>query len=287
MFEVRVTAVLTALSLLAAGEIPEDAAVFAKDSKWETVADGFAIVEGIADAGEGSIYLTDVPNSELIRLFPDGRREILDRATSKANGLAIGPDGRLYAACMNAPELLRRDLKSGESTRLPLPGPANDLAIDADGRIFCTCGATNSVYRHDPDSGKSFKVAEMPNPNGIALSHDRSELLVAEFSGDTVRAYPLQKDGTLGKPRAAFRAKVPADGKGLLDGMLPLADGRLLIATALGLQILSPGEGAVVLPNPTPHRANYVRLITGADGRRWIYAAHVKSVLRRESVLEK
>ena len=95
--------------------------------------------------------------------------------------------------------------------------------------------------------------------------------------------HPVQRP--LGRARAGFKAKVPDDGKGLLDGMTRLSDGRLLVGTALGLQILSPDGTSELLPNPTDQRANYVRIITDASGQRWIYAAHVKSVLRRRTSL--
>jgi len=100
-----------------------------------------------------------------------------------------------------------------------------------------------------------------------------------------VLAFPILPDEKLGPSRPAFKAKVPPNGKGLLDGMTPLPDGRLLVATALGLQILATDADPILIPNPTSHRANYVRLITSPDGQRWIYAAHEKSVIRRKTSL--
>ena len=101
-----------------------------------------------------------------------------------------------------------------------------------------------------------------------------------------MRAFPILADGALGPARPAFKVKVPADGKGLIDGMTPLADGRLLAATALGLQVLSTTAPPVLIPIPTPQRANYVRIITDASGKRWMYVAHVKTLLRRLTTLE-
>lgn len=211
---------------------------------------------------------------------------MLDAETSRANGLTFGPDGKLYAACMAEPIILAWDFKTGKTSRIPLPSPANDLAISSGGQLYCTWGAENAVYHLDLADPKPVKAAELPNPNGIALSHDGRELWVGEFFSETVRAFPILAGGRLGPSRAAFKAKVPEDGKGLLDGMTPLADGRLLVGTALGLQILSENAPPVLLPNPTKQRANYVRFVTDAKGQRWIYVAHVKSVLRRRTLLE-
>lgn len=261
-----------------------EAEIFAADSTWETVSEGHRIVEGIAWAN-GSLYLTDVPERELFRISPDRGQELMNADTGAANGLAIGPDGRLFGACMHRPAIAVWDLKTNVRTDIALPTPANDLAMTADGRVFYTWGAANAVYRFSLSDPKPVKAADLPNPNGITLSHDGRELWVGEFHGDTVLAFAILDDGQLGPSRAALKAKVPDNGRGLLDGMTPLSDGRLLVATALGLQILAENREPIVLPNPTTHRANYVRIIRMADGSRWIYAAHEKSVLRRKSRL--
>lgn len=263
----------------------EEPAVFAEGSAWETVGEGYNVIEGVA-AKDGVIYFTDVPDSELYRLTPGKPEFLLDKATSKANGLAFGPDGILYAACMEEPRITGWNLESGKRIEIPLPSPANDLAINANGHLYCTWSALSAVYHLNLAKPEPVKAAEMPNPNGITLNRDGTELWVGEFRGDTVRAFPILADGALGPPRPAFKVQVPVDGKGLIDGMTPLADGRLLVATALGLQIVSATAPPILIPNPTQQRANYVRITTDSAGKRWMYAAHVKTLLRRLTTLE-
>jgi hypothetical protein len=66
--------------------------------------------------------------------------------------------------------------------------------------------------------------------------------------------------------------------------MVTLADGRLLIGTALGTQIVPAitAVGAVphlVIPSPQGRaRNNYVRL---SPDRAWIYTAYAADILRR------
>jgi gluconolactonase len=258
---------------------------FPAGSEWETVGEGYNVVKGIA-AKNGTLFYTDVPDSELYRLAPGKPEFLMDKATAKANGLAFGPDGILYAACMEEPRITGWNLESGERIQIPLPSPANDLAITVNGHLYCTWSALSAVYHLNLAKPEPVKAAEMPNPNGITLNRDGTELWVGEFRGDTVRAFPILADGALGPARPAFKVKVPADGKGLIDGMTPLADGRLLVATALGLQVVSGTAPPVLIPNPTPQRANYVRIITDAAGKRWMYVAHVKTLLRRLTTLE-
>ncbi len=279
-----VAAILLTSSLCHAADLGETD-LFPADSAWEVVGKDYNIVEGIAASKDGSIYITDVPDGELLKIDVHGKQTIADPLTAQANGLAFGPDGKLHSASMGEAAIIVWDLKSGTRGRIPLPSPANDLVITADGNLYCTWGRTNTVYQLNLADPQPVKVADIPNPNGITLSLDGEEIWVGEFSGDTVRAFPIQPDGKLGPSRAAFTARVPANGQGFLDGMTPLRDGRLLIGTALGLQILSPDGSSVVIPNPTDQRANYVRIIADEAGQRWIYAAHVKSILRRRTLL--
>lgn len=255
--------------------------IFAADSEWETVSENHNIVEGIAVTSDGTVHVTDVPDDELIRLNPDGTETVIDQATGHANGLAIGPDGKLYSVCMSEPRVLVWDLTSGRRDSIPLPSPGNDLAITAEGRLFYTWGKSNAVYELNLTTREATKVGDVENANGITLSKKGDELFVGRFSSDTVLAFPILPEKGLGASREAFKVKVPSDGKGLIDGMTPLGDGRILASTALGLQILSPDEEPVILENPTNQRANYVRYVRDARGKSWIYAAFVKSILRR------
>lgn len=274
---------ITFLISLLTATVADETGLFAPGSAWEMVSDGHRVAEGIASAA-GDIFITDVPDGELFRISPDGSESMVDAKTNGANGLAIGPDGQLYGACMHKPVIAVWDPATGErAADITLPTPANDMAITADGHVFYTWGPANAVFRVSLENPIPVKAAELPNPNGITLSHDGGELWVGEFFGDTVRAYPILDDGRLGPPRNAFKAHVPDDGRGLLDGMTPLPDGRLLAGTALGLQILAENRPAVTLPNPATQRANYTRILTLPDNTRWVYATFVHSVMRRKA----
>jgi aryl-alcohol dehydrogenase-like predicted oxidoreductase len=168
-----------------------ETAMFPEGSEWETVSKGHRIVEGIAVAPDGTVYLTDVTDGELFKLEPSGLEKLHDGKTAKANGLAFGPDGRLYAACMGKPAITAWDLNAGTRSEIPLPAPANDLAVTSSGSLYCTWGPANAIYHLSVADPQAIKVAEVKNPNGITLSHGGGELWVGEFTGDTVVAFPI------------------------------------------------------------------------------------------------
>ena len=167
----------TTLLLFAAGfhTVSAEESFFPDDSQWETVGDGYKVVEGIA-AKDGIMFYTDVPDSELYRKDPGKPEFVMDKSTAKANGLAFGPNGILYAACMAEPRITGWNLESGETIQIPLPSPANDLAITANGHLYCTWSALSAVYHLNLADPKPVKAAEMPNPNGITLNSDGTEL---------------------------------------------------------------------------------------------------------------
>jgi gluconolactonase len=257
--------------------------IFAPGSGWETVSEGHNFAEGIASGKDGIVYITDVPDGELIRLNPDSTETVIDKETDRANGLAFGPDGRLYSVCMGKPQALAWDLKTGKREKIKLPSPGNDLAITPDARLFYTWGKANAVFELNLGTRVVAKVADLENPNGVALSQDGKELFVGMFFSATVVSFPILPEKGLGEGNDAYKLKTPENNKGFPDGMTPLPDERLLASTALGLQILARGEAPELIENPTAQRANYVRFVTDADGKKWIFTAYVKSVLRREA----
>lgn len=280
----RPTLLLAFLTLPLAAE---PGGIFLKGSRWSTVSEGHQFAEGMIVDRENNLYFTDVPRSQLFRI--DGKtrkRTLLDSMTGRTNGIAQGIDRRIYGCASGDKKIYAWSPESWKKTAVAQGPSSNDIAIRKDGTIFFTDPQEKSVWRITADNHQLEKAAQLEwNPNGITLSLDHKTLYVAEFFSKHVHGFSIGDDSALGKDTIAFELKVPADGKGFLDGMMPLADGRLLIGTKLGIQIASP-QGTVKpdppiiipIPNDLP-RCNYVR--SSPDGK-WLYAAHAKTILRRE-----
>ena len=268
--------------------VPAPDLVFAAGSDWEVVSSGHQFAEGMAWDAEGHLYFTDVPRGQLFRVDrATGAKTLVDAATGRANGIAFGPDGRLYGCASGDRCIYAWDPATWRKTKVTEGTQSNDLVILRDGTIFYTEPGTMLVWRLAPRTFDREVAAKLPwSPNGIGTSPDQRTLLVAEFNGDTVHGFPLEPGNRVAGPaRPAYKVAVPADGQGKLDGLMTLPDGRLLIGTALGLQIVPPGsapDGAsrlVIVPSPQGRpRNNYVRV--SPDGA-WLYEAHALDLLRR------
>lgn len=269
--------------LLAAAEL-----VFSEGSDWEVVSGGHQFAEGMAWDRDGHFYFTDVPRGQLFKVDRDsGTKTLLDGATGKANGIAFGPDGRLFGCASGDKSIYAWDPKTWQKVAVAQGTASNDIAILQDGTIFYTDPGAKLVWRLARATFAREVGAKLAwGPNGIALSRDEQTLLVAEFDADTIHGFPIGGDAKVADAaRPAYKLGVPSNAMGRLDGMMVLTNGRLLIGTALGTQIAPPipaPAGAaplVVIPSPQGRpRCNYARI---SPDHAWLYTAYAVDLLRR------
>ncbi|MDA9763957.1 SMP-30/gluconolactonase/LRE family protein [Opitutales bacterium] len=265
--------------------------VFAEDSEWEVISDGHQFAEGMAWDKEGHFYFTDVPRNLLYKVDKDtGEKTLIDGATGRANGIAFGPDGRLYGCSSGDKAINAWDPKTWEKTAINTGTQSNDIAILNDGTIFYTDPNSKLVWRLAAGSFERNLAATLPwKPNGIALSLDQKTLLVAEFDSDTVHGFSIGENSRLtGTSFPAYKLGMTSESLTRLDGMVVLADGRLLSGTALGTQIVPPVHASaasgpiIIIPSPDGRpRCNYARI---SPDNQWMYTAYRDDLLRRRLV---
>ena len=186
---------------------------------FEIVAEGLRFPEGPVAMPDGSIILTEIANGRITRVYPDGRKETVAETGGGPNGLAMGPDGKLYC-CNNggfeylesngylAPHGIANDYSGGRIERIDiatgkveilyksgdfgcvLRGP-NDIMFDAHGGFWFTdhgkvdyakrCHDIVGIFYAKAD-GSFLEEVVFPsnNPNGVGLSPDGKQLYAAE-----------------------------------------------------------------------------------------------------------
>ena len=135
-------------------------------AEFEIVTEGLRFPEGPVAMPDGSVILTEIANGRITRVYPDGRKETVAETGGGPNGLALGPDGKLYC-CNNggfeylesngylAPHGIADDYSGGRIERIDiatgtvevlyksgdfgcvLRGP-NDIVFDAHGGFWFT-----------------------------------------------------------------------------------------------------------------------------------------------------
>jgi sugar lactone lactonase YvrE/enterochelin esterase-like enzyme len=253
------------------------------DEGWTLVADGYRFTEGPAANERGEVYFNDIPNSKAYRIDLEGKVSPWLSNTRQANGQAFGPDGRLYAAAAN--EVLAYD-ESGKPTVIAEGFHGNDLVVRHDGGIYVTNpvrgGAEPSkVWYISPRGEKRVVDSGLRSPNGIAMSPDQTLLYVADYSSHWVYSYQIQPDGALAYKQRFFHLHAPdtADDAGI-DGMRVDRQGRLYVATRMGIQVCDqPGRVNAIIPTPNGRIAN---LCFGGPNFDILYATCGDRVYRRK-----
>ena len=204
--------------------------------EFREVTDGLLFPEGPIAMPDGSVLVVEIKGGRLIRVKPDGSKEVAAEVGGGPNGAAIGPDGTCYV-CQNGgfnwideadgymrPHgradnytgggIQKVDLATGKVEMLydncdgvPLNGP-NDIVFDTHGNFWFTdhgktygrqmdCGA---VYYAAAD-GSSIKQAVFPmlTPNGCGLSPDGKTLYVSETETGRLWQFPIIGPGEVAK----------------------------------------------------------------------------------------
>jgi gluconolactonase len=207
--------------------------------------------------------------SRLIVMEPDGKWKVLSKGM-QTNGTIASKDGNLLVCDMFGHRLIEVDPASGKILKTvldkvngkPIDGP-NDLVLDAKGGMYLTdpqftpdakkSQPGKQVYYIAPDGSAKVVVpaGEYAMPNGVEISPDGKTLYVnntwLQPGENFLYAYDIQPDGSLTNKHkfAMFHLKdsvlsapdpVNRYNSGA-DGTAMDTDGRIYVATGLGVQI--------------------------------------------------
>ncbi|MGW0788059.1 hypothetical protein ACWD04_07340 [Streptomyces sp. NPDC002911] len=111
-----------------------------------------------------------------------------------SNGIAFGPDGRLYVAEFLGSRISAVDLAGGDlDVVVPAGGPVqspDDLAFGADGSMYIADLVPGRVWRRTPQGEYSLVCDEVKNPNGITCIGDRLFVNEMKPEGRLLELFP-------------------------------------------------------------------------------------------------
>ena len=112
-------------------------------------------VNGLTLAGDGAVFYSDQDGGHIYRIAPDGAKSrVTTSPIVEPNGIAFGPDGKLYVVSWKTTEVTRLalsdNLETGREPFATLPQVKGDgIAFDAKGRVYVT--ASSTLYELSPD----------------------------------------------------------------------------------------------------------------------------------------
>jgi sugar lactone lactonase YvrE len=196
--------------------------------------------------------------------------------------MAFGPDGKLYAVATGVKQLHSINV-SGHATPVTSDLAGNDITIRHDGNMYVTepGNAGSRVWLIKPNGEKKVVDTGLKFANGITLSPDQSLLYVADYRSHWVYSYQIAADGTLQHRQKYYHLHVPdsADDSGA-DGMRTDSDGRLYVATHMGIQVCDQaGRVNTIIATPNKRVSN---LCFGGNQFNIIYATCGDKVYSRK-----
>ncbi|MBI1345801.1 gluconolactonase [bacterium] len=246
---------------------------------WQLVGEGYQFTEGPAANAKGEVFFNDIPNSRTYKVDLSGKVTEYLSETKRSNGQSLGPDGGLYAVSMEREQILAYDITGdspGEPQIVAEGFRGNDLVVSHLGGIYVTQPgwdgkSPSQIWYISPQGEKRVVDSGLKFSNGITMSPDQSLLYVADSRSHWVYSYQVQPDGSLQHKQKYYHLHMPddADDSGA-DGMRVDADGRLWVATRLGLQVCDQaGRVHCIIPTPNGKVSN---LTFGGPERNIVYA---------------
>jgi gluconolactonase len=222
----------------------------------ERLATGFVFTEGPLWHPDGFYTFVDIRRSQIHRLTPGEKSQLVREDTGEANGMTFDLQGRIVmceggnrritrtSAVERRPEVV---VDRFEGKRFNRP---NDVVCRSDGSIFFTDPglrvplaerelSSAGVYRIAPD-GTTALVADCEYPNGLAFSPDERVLYVANTRWTQyVHALEIDGAGTLVR-RGIFADMSSDETDGVPDGMKVDVEGRVYCTGPGGTWVFAP-----------------------------------------------
>jgi gluconolactonase len=229
---------------------------------WKLVSEGHQFTEGPSVNAQGEVFFNDVPKSKTYKIAADGKVTEFASGTKNGDGQAFGPDGKLYSVAGAASQIIAYDAE-GKPTVFAEGFRGNDLVVRHDGGMYVTFpgwdGNSPSKVMYISAKGEKKEVdTGLKFANGICMSPDQTLLYVDDMKSHWVYSYQIQADGSLAHKQKYYHLHVPdtADDSGA-DGMRTDRNGRLYVATRMGLQICDQaGRVNCIVPTPNGKVSN-------------------------------
>ncbi|MEW6126245.1 MAG: SMP-30/gluconolactonase/LRE family protein [Acidobacteriota bacterium] len=238
-------------------------AILAPNETWQLVSEGYGYSEGAAVNSKGEVFFNDVAKNKTYKIGLDGKVGEAFADAKKSNGQAFGPDGKLYAVAGIDQKIFAFDA-DGKAKLIADKIACNDIVVAHNGNIYVTnpplgnANESSNVWLIKPTGERLLVDSGLKYANGITLSPDQTLLYVTDYRSHWIYSYSIKPDGSLQYKQRYYWLHVPdTDDESAADGIRADRDGRLYVASALGVQVCDQaGRVQCILPTPNGKVSN-------------------------------
>ena len=208
----------------------------------------------LASDASGRVYVQNPSSGSIDRIHANGSTEHLATVSAGNNGIAFGPDGRLYVAETAKARIVALN-EQGHAAVIAEGIHGARLTVTHAGNIYVTepndaASYSGKIWLIRPHGEKIVVAEGLNGPTGISLSPDGLWLCAAESKGHHGYSYRVQPSGELqlGEPYYWFHVPDTADDSGVTQVSMD-RDGYAYTATRMGVQVFDRnGRVRAILP---------------------------------------
>jgi gluconolactonase len=213
-----------------------------------------SIAAALASDSSGRVYVQNPSSGRIDRILANGSTEHFATVSPGNNGIAFGPDGRLYVAETAKGRIVALN-DQGHAAVIADGIHGAGLTVTHAGNIYVTESTdaqsySGKVWLIRSNGNKSVVAEGLNGPTGISLSPDGLWLCAAENKGHHGYGYRVQPTGALelGEPYYWFHVPDTANDSGVSQLCMD-RDGYAYAATRMGLQVFDRnGRARAILP---------------------------------------
>lgn len=253
---------------------------------WQLVSEGNKGTEGPTADAQGNLYFSEGGANRIHKVTPDGKVSLFVEDADGCDGMMVGPDNKLYVCAPHKNGIVAFDLadpakKTVITTGMP---SVNDLVITQKGGVYATDHVKRQVWYIPPGGEKRVVDSGLQFPNGVILTPDQTQLIVADMNGPGLYSFTIKEDGTLTNKALYYVCEIPANKSTCgADGLAMDTKGNLYVATHMGLQIFDQaGRVTGIIPGPLPGR-HPSNVDFGGENMEYLYITQGDKVFKRKT----
>jgi sugar lactone lactonase YvrE len=253
--------------------------IFLPGKQWDLLGGGYHLTGDSTVDRAGNVYFTDADRNRILKIDLDGNISTWMEHTEGAHGVALGPDGRLYAGQHDKKRIVAFSIDGAQSV-IAQGVQSHHLTVTSASHLYCSVPPNHQVWLVDA-AGRSRVVHQGLNwPRAVRASPDESTLVVNDPPTPWVWSFKIQADGSLTNGRRFYRLET-GEKKSEVDpgGMAFDSEGFLYVATDIGIQVCNPrGRVIAVIDAPGVSASS---VFFGGPDLQWLYVTDGNTMWRR------